>query len=327
MYMMRFDLRAPGRAPVERSALHRAVIEMSAWADEQACTAIVVSEHHASDDGYLSTPFMLAAAIAAVTANTPIVVGAALLPLYDPVRLAEEILTLDHLSQGRALVVLGLGYRPEEYELFGVDYTRRGRIADEKLPHLLELLREAGAGGASARVTPPPFTSPIPMLAWGGRSKAAARRAGRNGIGFFGQANLPGLEDTYRETRDRDRPRTGSVRPPGCGRAVDRVRARRCGRGLARGWSVDARRRHARIGSGTRQPVPPKEPRASSVGPPWTLLRAEHGAHRVVTSDEAMTLIRNPRSPRSAPALRWSRPGRRVALPAPRRRRRDTAAS
>jgi alkanesulfonate monooxygenase SsuD/methylene tetrahydromethanopterin reductase-like flavin-dependent oxidoreductase (luciferase family) len=291
MYMMRFDLRAPGRAPAERSALHRAVIDMSAWADERECTAIVVSEHHASDDGYLSTPFMLAAAIAAVTANTPIVVGAALLPLYDPVRLAEEILTLDHLSQGRALVVLGLGYRPEEYELFGVDFSRRGRIADEKLPYLLELLREAGAGGTSARVTPPPFTSPMPMLAWGGRSKAAARRAGRNGIGFFAQAKLPGLEDTYRETAIETGHEPGLCVLPDADAPLivfvhDDVDA---------GWREVG---PSMLADATRywewnEAAGTAEGTASlSRGSTVDALRAENGAHRVVTSDEAVTLIR-----------------------------------
>jgi alkanesulfonate monooxygenase SsuD/methylene tetrahydromethanopterin reductase-like flavin-dependent oxidoreductase (luciferase family) len=198
--MMRFDLRAPGTDARERAALYRTAIDMAAYADQHACTSIVVSEHHASDDGYLPSPFTLAAAMAAVTHATPIVVAAALLPLYEPVRLAEELITLDHISQGRAMVVLGLGYRPDEYALHGVDYSRRGAIADEKLERLLELLRDAGAGSAAPRITPPPFTDPMPMLAWGGRSPAAARRAGRHGLGFFAQTNAPGLETLYADT-------------------------------------------------------------------------------------------------------------------------------
>lgn len=200
MYMMRFDLRAPGKDSGQRGALYRTAIDMAAFADEHACTSLVVSEHHASDDGYLPSPFTLAAAMAAVTTSTPIVVAAALLPLYDPVRMAEELITLDHISQGRALVVLGLGYRPDEYALHGVDYSRRGAIADEKLDRLLELLHDAGTREGTPRITPPPFTEPMPMLAWGGRTPAAAQRAGRCGLGFFAQTNTAGLRELYEDT-------------------------------------------------------------------------------------------------------------------------------
>ncbi len=199
MYMMRFDLRAPGKTAQERAALYQTAIEMAAWADQHRCTSIVISEHHASEDGYLPSPIVLASAMAAVTTNTPIVVAAALLPLYDPVRLAEDLITLDHISQGRAMTVLGIGYRPVEYELHGVDFARRGAVADEKLQQLLDALAAAHAGTAERRVTPAPYSSPMPMLAWGGGSKAAARRAGRFGLGFFAQTNVPGLEEAYQE--------------------------------------------------------------------------------------------------------------------------------
>ena len=199
MFMLRFDLRAPGKNAEERAALYRAAIEMSAFADAHGCAAIGVSEHHASDDGYLPAPLTLAAAIAAVTTNTPILVAAALLPLYEPVRLAEELIVLDHISQGRAIFVFGLGYRPAEYELHGVDYERRGKIADEKLEAVLAALRAASSGTQSPRITPPPFTANGPTIAWGGGTKAAARRAGRTGVGFFAQTNLPGLQEAYEE--------------------------------------------------------------------------------------------------------------------------------
>jgi alkanesulfonate monooxygenase SsuD/methylene tetrahydromethanopterin reductase-like flavin-dependent oxidoreductase (luciferase family) len=197
MFTMRFDMRAPGRNAEERAALYRAAIEMAAWADARGCASVVVSEHHASDDGYLPSPFPLAAAMAAVTSTTPIVVAAALLPLYEPVRLAEDMIVLDHISGGRAMFVLGLGYRPIEYELHGVDYDQRGRIADEKLAVVLDALRGAAAGTAVPPLTPPPFSAGGPLVAWGGATKAAARRAGRNGVGFFAQADRPGLQDAY----------------------------------------------------------------------------------------------------------------------------------
>jgi alkanesulfonate monooxygenase SsuD/methylene tetrahydromethanopterin reductase-like flavin-dependent oxidoreductase (luciferase family) len=197
MFMMRFDMRAPGKNAEERASLYRAAIDMAAWADAKGCVSIGISEHHSAEDGYLSAPFALAAAVAAVTTKTPIVVAAALLPLYEPVRLAEEMIVLDHLSRGRTLFTLALGYRPDEYALHGVDYARRGRIADEKLEKLLETIRDASAGSAWPRVTPAPFTPGGPTVAWGGGTKVAARRAGRNGLAFFAQTDLPGLQEVY----------------------------------------------------------------------------------------------------------------------------------
>lgn len=199
MFMMRFDLRAPGKDADERAALYRAAIEMAAWGDANGCASIGVSEHHASDDGYLPAPFPLAAAMAAVTTATPILVAAALLPLYEPVRLAEEMIVLDHISRGRVVFVLGLGYRPVEYELHGIDYENRGRIADEKLAALLEALRGASSGTTTPRVTPPPYSPGGPTVAWGGGTRAAARRAGRHGLGFFAQTGRAGLREAYED--------------------------------------------------------------------------------------------------------------------------------
>ena len=197
MLIARFDLRSPGGDAEGRAARHRAAVDMARFLDQHGCASIVISEHHASDDGYLSSPFIVAGAMAAATSTTPIVVAVTILPLQDPVRLAEDIITLDHLSEGRAMVVLGLGYRPVEYELYGVDFRRRGAIADEKLARLLEVLDAAGARTDPVRVTPAPYSSPRPLLAWGGGSRAAARRAGRHGVGFFAQTDAPGLREEY----------------------------------------------------------------------------------------------------------------------------------
>src|SRR5687767_2832145 len=196
-FRMRFDMRAPGRSGEEVARLYEAAVEMAAWADDHACQGIAVSEHHASEDGYLPSPLTMAAALAAVTSRTPIMVAAALLPLYDPVRLAEEMIVLDHLSRGRVVHVLGIGYRPVEYELHGEDFRRRGAVADEKLALLLECLRAAGDPSATPRVTPAPFSPAGPMLFWGGSTAKAAERAGRNGLGFLAQKGDPGLRTTY----------------------------------------------------------------------------------------------------------------------------------
>ena len=107
----------------------------------------MVSEHHVSEDGYLPSPIPVAAAFAAVTERIPISVAALLVNLYEPVRLAEDIAVLDHLSGGRVSYTLGLGYRREEYDLFGVAWETRGRDIEDRITRMLD----AWASGA---VTP-----------------------------------------------------------------------------------------------------------------------------------------------------------------------------
>ena len=200
MFMMRFDMRAPSiGAPAPD--LYEAALDMVEWAESRGCVNVTVCEHHASSDGYLPSPLVLASAMAARTRQVRITVAVALLPLYDEVRLAEELVVLDNLSRGRVGVVTAIGYRPIEYEMYGVDFHRRGAIAEEKLGVLLR----AKTGepfeyeGRRIHVTPTPFTPGGPMVAWGGGSLPAARRAGRHGIGFMAQAGDASLRAAYEE--------------------------------------------------------------------------------------------------------------------------------
>ena len=98
---------------------------------------MVVSEHHGQEDGYLPAPLILATALAATTSTLQIMVAALVLPLYEPIRLPEEMIVLDIISQGRVSYVAAIGYRPEEYQMFAVEFRRRGRIVDERLDLLL----------------------------------------------------------------------------------------------------------------------------------------------------------------------------------------------
>lgn len=197
MYSMRFDMRAPdfGASTTE---LYQAAIDMCAWAETRGCLAAVLCEHHGSPDGYLPAPLILASAIAARTQQLLLTLTV-VLPLYDPVRLAEEMALLDIISRGRATYIFGLGYRAEEYEHFGIDKRRRGSIADEKLGLLRSLLAgdEVEFQGRRIRVTPRPSSPQGPVMMWGGGSVAAARRAGRYGLGYLAQGDAPGSQQAY----------------------------------------------------------------------------------------------------------------------------------
>lgn len=288
MHMMRFDMRVPGKSPAQIADHYQAAIAMARWADEQGDFSICLSEHHASDDGYLPAPLILASSMAAVTSKLAITIAATLLPLYDPVRLAEEMIVLDHISRGRVSYVLGIGYRPDEYELFDLDFAQRGAIADDKLAKLIACLALAGDTTAGARITPGSFTPGRPAIMWGGGSKPAARRAGHNGLGFLAQNNAPGMAEAYQQAcHDAGfAPGLCIIPPEGMPSVVfvhpdpDQGWAEVGPYMLADALSYADWNEQAGL-------------QASSLSKSKTVaeLRAEGGAYRVVTIDEAVALI------------------------------------
>ncbi|MCU1430218.1 MAG: Luciferase-like, subgroup [Actinomycetia bacterium] len=200
MFSMRFDMRAPAHgAPA--ADLYAAAIDMVEWADDRGCAMVVLSEHHASSDGYLPTPIVLASAMAARTKHVHFMIAAALLPLYEPVRLAEEMAVLDLVSRGRVSYVFGLGYRPEEFEHFGLAMSDRVARTEANLDIVLRAMREGtfSLDGRRISVTPAPMTPGGPRLAYGGQSVGAARRAARFGLDFLAQTDTPALGDAYRD--------------------------------------------------------------------------------------------------------------------------------
>ena len=197
MFTLRFDMRAPatGAPAVD---LYAAAPDMCAWAEQHGCLATVLCEHHGSDDGYLPSPLILASAIASHTERLMLSL-VIILPFYDPVRLAEDMAVLDIISAGRASYVFGIGYRQEEFEHFGLSVRDRGALADKKLALLRQLLSGDAVEyeGRRIRVTPSPHTAGGPMLMWGGASVAAARRAGRYGLGLLANGTVPGMREAY----------------------------------------------------------------------------------------------------------------------------------
>jgi alkanesulfonate monooxygenase SsuD/methylene tetrahydromethanopterin reductase-like flavin-dependent oxidoreductase (luciferase family) len=198
MFTLRFDMRAPDWA-APATALYTAAIDMCAWAETRGAILTVLSEHHGADDGHLPTPLILASAIAARTKQLAILLAAVPIPLWDPIRLAEEMTVLDLISRGRVSYVFGVGHRSEEYDHFGLDITTRGRVADEMLAMLGRLVRGEPVEyhGRRVRVTPPCGSTTGPLMMIAGGSKAAARRAATYGLGFISQTDSPGLQEYY----------------------------------------------------------------------------------------------------------------------------------
>jgi alkanesulfonate monooxygenase SsuD/methylene tetrahydromethanopterin reductase-like flavin-dependent oxidoreductase (luciferase family) len=198
---IRFDLRVPEWAPVDHAGQYRAALDMCEWADDLGLDFVGLSEHHGTPDGYLPAPFALAGVIAGRTKRIGINVAAALVPLHDPVRLAEQLAVLDLATRGRVGFVAGIGYRTEEFEMAGVDKKQRGKLLEEYVGVMLQ----AWTGepfewrGRTIVVQPTPATKPHPMLMIGGSTEVAARRAARLHLPFFPAVGDPKLAELYNE--------------------------------------------------------------------------------------------------------------------------------
>jgi alkanesulfonate monooxygenase SsuD/methylene tetrahydromethanopterin reductase-like flavin-dependent oxidoreductase (luciferase family) len=199
--VVRFNCVQPGLEPNEMAARYRAFVDMAGFADERELQAISLEEHHGAENGWSPSPLVMAGLVFGRTKRIMATINALLVPLHDPIRIAEDIAVLDLASGGRLVVTGGIGYRPSEYEAHGKDWAARGKLQDEAVDAMLK----AWTGepfeyrGTTVRVTPRPFTQPHPVLMLGGSSKAAVRRAARFGLPYMPPANLPQLEAYYYE--------------------------------------------------------------------------------------------------------------------------------
>jgi alkanesulfonate monooxygenase SsuD/methylene tetrahydromethanopterin reductase-like flavin-dependent oxidoreductase (luciferase family) len=195
---LRFDMRSPGFG-ADRRRLYSEALSMAAWSDQRGLSAVRLSEHHGVDDGYCPSPLTLAAAMAGCTRRIRLSLAAIVLPLHEPLAIAEQVAVLDLASQGRVDVTLGAGYVASEFSMFAVELKSRGRLLEQKLA----VLRQAWTGdwfeyqGRRVRVRPTPLQSPHPPIRLGGSTPNAARRAARLGCGF--DTHSPDLYQAYAE--------------------------------------------------------------------------------------------------------------------------------
>ena len=194
-------LNMSGRAADRHEEAERwaAALDMAAYADDHGFAIVNVEEHHDAAIGWLPSPLLMAALVVSRTARIHVRASALLGPLYDPIRLAEDIAILDLASRGRFSFVLGQGYRPEEYHALDRDWAGRGAQTD----FIIETLLAAWRGdpveyrGRQIHVSPRPYTQPHPPFFVGGMSRAAVKRAARYGLPYFPAQPSPELEALY----------------------------------------------------------------------------------------------------------------------------------
>jgi alkanesulfonate monooxygenase SsuD/methylene tetrahydromethanopterin reductase-like flavin-dependent oxidoreductase (luciferase family) len=185
----------PAGAAGTDADVYAGVLDQAAAADTLGFDSFWLTEHHFVDDGYMPSLLPVAAAVAARTSRIEIGTGLLLAPFHDPVRLAEDAATVDLISRGRLLLGLGAGWRPAEFDGFGVPATGLGTVIEDTVG----TLRAAwGAGTVPGRppraelsVTPKPQRPGGPPVWIGARSPGGIRRAARIADGFLAARVTP----------------------------------------------------------------------------------------------------------------------------------------
>ncbi|MFT5392779.1 MAG: putative F420-dependent oxidoreductase [Gammaproteobacteria bacterium] len=152
---------------------------------------VFFGEHHQDKDGFLPSPLVVCAAAAARTKTIDIGTSVILLPLHHPVRTAEDAVTLDIISGGRAKIGVGLGYQSADFRMFGVDQAKRRAIYEE----CIDVVRKCWSGEPfsfrgehfqmdDVQMLPRPMQRPMPL--WiGAWAPAAVKRAAHSGDGWI----------------------------------------------------------------------------------------------------------------------------------------------
>src|SRR6266481_2380174 len=196
-----YDFRNPPGWRQASDRLYSETLDQIAWGESHGFDDVWLSEHHFIEDGYLPSILPVAAAIAARTKRIRIASGVLLMPFYNPVRLAEDIAVVDVISGGRLELGVGVGFKHEEFEGFGVPFKERGARTNQSLEIIRRLLggetvtfKSEFFDFQNVKVTPEPIQKPHLPIWLGGFTSAALRRAARYGDGF----TVPGANrDVY----------------------------------------------------------------------------------------------------------------------------------
>jgi alkanesulfonate monooxygenase SsuD/methylene tetrahydromethanopterin reductase-like flavin-dependent oxidoreductase (luciferase family) len=167
------------------------ILDETVYADELGYHSAWIGEHHFNSLGVLSCPDLVLTYAAARTKHIRLAPAVTVLPLHNPIRVAEQWATLDLLSGGRVDWAAGRGYDKREYEPFGVSFDDNQAIFEEGMA-LVQRLWSAGGERIShegkyyrfqdVRITPQPIQQPIPSYV-GSFSKPSIELAARLGCG------------------------------------------------------------------------------------------------------------------------------------------------
>jgi alkanesulfonate monooxygenase SsuD/methylene tetrahydromethanopterin reductase-like flavin-dependent oxidoreductase (luciferase family) len=197
-----WPFRNPDWARVPWDEFYRSHLDLIVNSEQMGFDHVWLTEHHFIDDGYSPSLLPIGAAVAARTQRIRIGTFLLLLPLHNPVRVAEDTATLDLISGGRFDLGVGLGYRLGEFDDQGIAARERaGRMREN-----LAIVRRLLSGDAvtidgkynqlrNIRISPPALQRPHPPIWVGGTAPKAIERAAEFGFHFL--SGGPGSVDIY----------------------------------------------------------------------------------------------------------------------------------
>ena len=178
------------------------VIAEAKLAEDAGFDSCFFGEHHQDKDGFLPSPLIIATAVAANTRRLRVGTSVILLPLHNPLQVAEDVITLDIVSKGRVTLGVGLGYQAADFQAF--DIPMKERVS--RLEEGVAVIRGCWSNKPfsfhgkhyqldNVHVRPAPFQKPAPPLWIGASTPPGARRAGTLADGFVSTPST-GLKDT-----------------------------------------------------------------------------------------------------------------------------------
>ncbi len=190
------------------------LIDLAVAAESMGYHSVWVSEHlfHAEyvakrlGDRPYHDPLTVLTAVAGATSKVRLGTSVLVLPWHHPARLGKAIATLDHLSEGRVDLGIGVAITEDEFQNLGVDFKSRGRRTDDILAALLALWYQdvpEHSGEfyrfSGQRFRPQPLQQPLPIHVGGG-SAAALRRTVAYGQGWHALGKSPADIEADRAT-------------------------------------------------------------------------------------------------------------------------------
>jgi alkanesulfonate monooxygenase SsuD/methylene tetrahydromethanopterin reductase-like flavin-dependent oxidoreductase (luciferase family) len=196
---------APGATPSE---VYEGRLRLLAEADRGEFAVYHLAEHHGTPLGLAPSPAVFVAAAARVTERIRLAPTTFIVPLYDPLRLVQEIAMLDQLSHGRLEVGVGKGSSPQEAAMYGLTPPQAAERFEQLMPAILEALetgtfRRPGGDGVAGEAIPlhvPVYQRPHPPLWYPTSNAASIPRLGERGYNvLFGFGFVSPSLDVVRE--------------------------------------------------------------------------------------------------------------------------------
>ncbi len=172
----------------DMAAMAEDLIEQARLADRLDYASITKGSHYSTVDYQALQQFPLLARLTGEVKQARLNAGIVLLPLHKPLDIAEQIATMDVLSNGRMIFGVGIGYRDVEFQAFGTSRRERGRRATENLIAIKRLWTEGPVTMTGSHFVldgalcwPKPIQNPYPPIWIGANSDVALARAVEHG--------------------------------------------------------------------------------------------------------------------------------------------------